>query len=199
MIAHIHGVVKYTFENVCIVESCGVGYEVYCTERDLKSINRKNLDGITLYTKLVHKEDNMELYGFLDRVDLSIFKMLIIVKGIGPKQAMKILSYSKGERIVKAIYNEDIDFLKEISGISKKKAEQIVLELREKIKKKFSIERLVESEKSTEKNIIEAMNALEGLGFTKTEIRKALEKVENIESLEVEKLIESILKNISNL
>ena len=203
MISHIRGKVYSVEENSCIVDNNGVGYEIFCNRRDLNHISSNNLDSIHLYTMLIHREDSMELYGFLNKIDLSLFKLLLIVKGIGPKQAIRILSEAKSDDIINSIYNEDSNFLKEISGIGKKKAEQIILELKEKIKKRYDL-LVSEGERKSfqSEKYLEVVSALESLGFTKKEVRMAMERIMEESSREIEnydtpKLIQKALSLIS--
>ena len=185
MIAHIVGKVYSIEDSSCIIDNNGIGYEVFCNQRDINYISSNNIDSIHLYTILIHREDSMELYGFLNKIDLSLFKLLLIVKGIGPKQALKILSEAKSDDIINSIYNEDSGFLKEISGIGKKKAEQIIFELKERIRKRYDI--LIsgnESIKYNSKKYIEVISALESLGFTKKEVKLAIDKISEEENKE---------------
>ena len=201
MISFIKGKLYSIEEGSCIIENNGIGYELFCSKRDIEYLSRKNIDSIQMYTILIHREDIMELYGFLQKLDLSIFKLLLLVRGIGPKQAIKILSEAKSEDIISSIYNEDSKFLKEISGIGKKKAEQIILELKERIKKRYNemIEKGNIPEYPREK-YFEVEIALESLGFTKREIKKALEGIdkEYFKEVSTAELIQKALNSISD-
>ncbi len=200
MIAHVQGRVNHYYENICIVDNNGIGYEIFCTEKDLNYIIKNEIKDVTFYTKLIHKDDGMELYGFLNRTDLAIFKLLLIVKGIGPKQAIKILNHERGENILRAIYGENREYLHKIVGISKKKAEQIIIELKERIKKSFDIGEVTKEELQGDQEYIDAVKALENLGFTRQEIDRAMEKLNiSAEKLKAEEIIERVLKEISSI
>ena len=202
MISHISGKLFSIEENSCIIDNNGIGYEVFCSQRDIDYISRNSPDDIHMYTILIHREDCMELYGFLQKIDLSLFKLLLIVRGIGPKHALKILSEARSDDIITSIYNEDSDFLKEISGIGKKKAEQIILELKERIKRRYDL--LVSGDDKKEyptEKFIEVESALESLGFTKKEVKAAMDKVmeEYKGNYDIPDLIQKALNVISSI
>ena len=115
------------------------------------------------------REDALDLYGFLNYEELEFFEMLIGVSGIGPKGALAILSIASTETLRKAIGTGDTSYLTKISGIGKKTAEKIVIELRDK---------MGEQEKgSSMQEELDAMEALKSLGYSQNEIREALKKV----------------------
>ena len=174
MIAFLHGVIKELGNNLCIIDVNGVGYEVFCSRRtlgDLRELINNDTPEVELYTRLIHRDECLDLYGFLHKDEYNLFNLLITVSGVGPKQAIKILGNTKVPDIAQAIVYEDTAFLMGLSGIGKKKSQQIIFELKEKLKTAFIVP-------STEGASIymEAISALESLGFTKSESKGAVEK-----------------------
>ncbi len=197
MIGYLNGVIKEVNKNSCIVDVNGVGYEVYCSRRTLSDIEGFNEDESTqvkLHTRLIHREDTLDLYGFLYKDEYNLFNLLITVSGIGPKQAIKILGTSRVPDIVHAIVYEDSAFLMRLSGIGKKKSQQIILELKEKLKESFDVTSV-----ETSSHYIEAISALESLGFSRNESKEAVDKaMASLEdSKDVGKIVENALKNLS--
>ncbi|HWA31967.1 MAG TPA: Holliday junction branch migration protein RuvA, partial [Candidatus Paceibacterota bacterium] len=115
------------------------------------------------------REDAIELYGFMDHDELEFFEMLIGVSGIGPKGALSILGVATIEVLAKAISTGDISYLTKISGIGKKTAEKIVIELRDKLGE--------EAADGTLQGELDALEALRSLGYSQGEAREALKKV----------------------
>lgn len=115
------------------------------------------------------REDVLDLYGFLDYSELEFFEMLISVSGIGPKGALAILGVTSIETLRKAIGTGDTSYLTKISGIGKKTAEKIVIELRDKIG--------TELKGSSLQGELDALEALKSLGYAQNEIREALKKI----------------------
>ena len=194
MIAFLHGVVKELGNNLCIIDVNGVGYEVFCSRRtlgDLRELINNDTLEVELYTRLIHRDECLDLYGFLHKDEYNLFNLLITVSGVGPKQAIKILGNTKVPDIAQAIVYEDTAFLMGLSGIGKKKSQQIIFELKEKLKTTFIVP-------STEvaSIYIEAISALESLGFTKNESKEAVEKALAVtpDEQDVGKIVEAALK-----
>jgi Holliday junction DNA helicase RuvA len=150
------------------VETGGVGYKINVSP-DTLSKTKKLGEEIFLFIHTHVREDILDLYGFLDYPELEFFEMLINVSGIGPKGALTILGIASIETLRKAIGTGDTSYLTKISGIGKKTAEKIVIELRDK---------MGEQEKgSSMQGELDAMEALKSLGYSQNEIREALKKV----------------------
>ncbi len=175
MIGYLKGILAEVNEDSCIVDIGGVGYLVQCsagTLTKLKDILNRDEHTVKLYTKLIHREDVLSLYGFLSRDEHRLFNMLITVSGIGPKQALKIIGMSSPAQIVQAVIAGDDTFLCSLPGIGEKKARQIIFELREKMKRSFG-----EQAADVPTDYTEAVAALESLGFSRTEADNALKHV----------------------
>ncbi len=176
MIGSIKGkIILQTEKHVIIETSSGIGYKVniHLDETSLsESSARQDLVETFFWIHTHVREDMFDLYGFLDLKELEFFEMLIGVSGIGPKGALGILGIASIDTLKKAIATGDISYLTKISGIGKKTAEKIVIELRDKLAK--------ESEKEGGTSLqgeLDVLEALKSLGYSQNEARIALKKV----------------------
>jgi Holliday junction DNA helicase RuvA len=198
MIAYLRGQVVFIDEESCVLDVGGVGYHVYCSQKTIQELKKLSERGeipvATLYTRLIHRDESMDLYGFVQREECVLFNLLNTVSGIGPKQSLRILGARDAQDLVKAVVSEDSTFLMSLAGIGNKKAQQIILELKEKVKKSFDTEITPVSS-----IYIEALSALQSLGFTLVESRRAVEQALNSygESLDVGIIVEAALKLLS--
>ncbi len=133
MISHLKGTLFSKELGSVILDVGGVGYRVYVSSATFSMLPAEAGSSVALFTHMAVRETSMDLYGFLDRDELSFFEMLIGVSGIGPKSALAILSLAPAPTLVSAIAGNDITYLTKVSGIGKKTAEKIVLELKDKI------------------------------------------------------------------
>ncbi len=192
MIAHIAGKITEKFENSVIVDVHGVGYELIISAPDAESVTLD--DEIKFYTYHAVRENAEELYGFSSLAAKRLFQMLISVNGIGPKAAMSILSLSTPEEVRNAIANDDIAFIAKASGVGKKSAERVIVDLRDKVGLPSHYGR---SEAFTAPTVIkgpedEALDALIALGFPLKEATAALADVDP--NLSVEERVRAALK-----
>jgi Holliday junction DNA helicase RuvA len=169
MITHLKGIVIYKDERSLVLENNGVGYKVWTTA----GIVEKSRDGqeLSLWTYLAIREDAHTLYGFTEKDELDFFELLISISGIGPKTALGILNVSSVGNIRKAVSTGDTSHLTKVSGIGKKLADKIVLEL----KGKFGAE---ERDNISLRDEVDAVEALKALGFNQREAREALKDVD---------------------
>lgn len=176
MISLLKGTIESETDKYLILDVRGVGYKVYISGNTFKNLPKPG-EKIKLYTHLYVRENAMDLYGFLNPEELEIFELLIAIPGIGPKGALSVLTVVSIETLKKAIANEESAVLTKVSGIGKKMAEKIVLELKTKIGEEFMGKGV-----GTDS---EAIDALVSLGYKLKEAREALKKVpKNIESVE---------------
>ena len=172
MIGSIRGKIILKTDKFLIVETAGVGYKINASP-DTLSRAKKVGEDVFLFTHTHVREDALSIYGFLDYPELEFFEMLINISGIGPKGALAILGITSTETLRRAISSGDTSYLTKISGIGKKTAEKIVLELRDKIADKIKDEKGGISLRGE----LDALEALKSLGYSQNEAREALKKV----------------------
>jgi Holliday junction DNA helicase RuvA len=183
MIAHLIGKIILRTDKTVVISAGGIGYKVNVAADTLLKIAGK--EEIGLWTHLVVREDSLELFGFLKEEELRFFENLIGVSGVGPKTALGIIGLAPIQTMKKAIATGDLPYLTKVSGIGKKTAEKIVLELRDK---------LGSAEGPELKTAADALSALVSLGYSREEAREALKKVK---SETTEEKIKEALKNLA--
>ena len=190
MIGHVRGIIAEKFNNALIVDVNGVGYEVSVSALDFENCNLN--EEKKFYTYHAVRENTEELYGFSSLMAKKLFELLISVQGVGPKAGMAILSLAEPEEVRNAIANADTGFIAKASGVGKKSAERVIVDLRDKvgIPSKYGAANVKEITKSNEPD--EALDALMALGFSLKEATAALEKVDS--NLAVEERIKLALK-----
>lgn len=169
MIGHISGKILHHDLTYIIVEAGGIGYKVYTTTGTLSTTSEE----ASLWTYLVVREQALDLYGFQTREDLSLFELLLTVSGVGPKSALAILSVARTQDLKRAIASGETSHLTSVSGIGKKVAHKIVLELKDKILDMPS------EDGTTLSSEVEALEALKSLGYREADAREALRAIEN--------------------
>ena len=172
MIGSVKGKIILKTDRFIIVESAGVGYKINISGDTLYKLKKKE-EKETLFWIHTHvREDALDLYGFLDRPELEFFEMLINVSGIGPKGALGILGIATIETLKKAIGTGDTAYLTKVSGIGKKTAEKIILELKDKVSKETGTEK-----SNSLRGELDVLEALKSLGYSQGEAREALKNV----------------------
>ena len=192
MIAHIRGKVEEKFGlNGLIVDVSGVGYEMLVPIPDYEACNLG--EERKFYTHHAVKENSEELYGFSSLVAKKLFELLISVQGVGPKAGIAIMSLAEAEEVRNAIANGDAAFISKASGVGKKSAERVIVDLRDKvgIPSKYGATEVKYGVK-TKDEPDEALDALIALGFPLKEATAALEKVDV--SLSVEERVRLALR-----
>lgn len=191
MIAHLSGTITEKLATSIIIDVNGVGYEVTIPIPDAEETHLH--DQVKFYTYHAIRDSSEELYGFSSLAAKRLFEMLISVNGVGPKAAMSILSLGSPEEVRNAIANTDAAFIAKASGVGKKSAERVIVDLRDKVglpshygatETKFTIAASQPND--------EALDALIALGFPLKEATTALAKVDA--SLSVEERIREALK-----
>ncbi len=191
MIAYLKGEIKEKLEKSIIININNVGYLVNITTTLLSELKEKETTELYIYTKV--REDDISLFGFKTKQELTLFKLLISVSGIGAKTALDIMSKDI-EKIQLAIINEDDQTLSQTPGIGKKTAKRIILDLKNKITIN-NIQKTEEQAGITTQSRNEAIEALINLGYKKAEINKILQEIPT--SLKnTEEIITYFLKNI---
>ena len=176
MIAHVFGKVAEKFNGSLVIDVHGVGYEVSVATNDFDAVI---LDQeVKFYTYHHVREQSEELFGFSSLAAKKLFEMLITVQGVGPKAALSILSLGDAEQVRNAIANADSGFVQKATGVGKKTAERVVVDLSDKVGLPTHYGR-AEAPLQTELNTSdEALEALMALGYTLADATKALENVD---------------------
>ena len=197
MIGYIKGKLLHESNGEIILENNGVGLSITPSAEAYKDIIQNG--GGAVFTYMAVREDDISLYGFKSIEEKNMFLKLITVSGIGPKMGMTVLSNMSLTDLAVKIATSDVKGLSQVKGLGKKKAEMIIVELREKMGeelKEVKVEKNEEIINLKDKDIADAMLALTGLGFAKQECVSVLTKAkaQNIEG--VQALIAFSLKNI---
>lgn len=199
MIAFVRGELVSVEEEKVIVDAGGIGYNVFVSASTLSKLPAEGRE-IKLYTYMNVKEDLMQLYGFMTKDELHVFKLIIGVSGIGPKGGLGILSQLTPDDLRFAVASKDVKAISAAPGIGKKTAEKLILELKDKL----SIEDVL-NHQSEEEHVVnstsmnyevqsDAVQALVALGYGNTEALKAVKQVEIEENMSVETVLKKALK-----
>lgn len=193
MINHLKGKLVEKNPTYVVIECGGVGYFVNISLHTYSLISSS--EEISLVTHLQVKEDSHTLFGFVEKSERQIFRLLISVSGVGASTARTMLSSLAPKQIIDAIAKGDVGTIQSIKGIGAKTAQRIILDLKDKILKVFDMDEVFATPNNTNKD--EALSALETLGFTRKQSEKVIDKIVN-ESPDatVETIIKLALKNL---
>jgi len=200
MYAYIKGKLESRGSDYIIIEAGGVGYLIYTSQTTLQEAGRLEPgQEFKAYTYLHVREDAMDLFGFATNEELSVFKLLLTVTGVGPKVALSLLSAVSPSKFSLAVITDDVRTLTKATGVGNKMAQRIILELKDKIKKEqldlkaagpdLTLEPLVGS------RLAEAVSALMVLGYSQAEASQAVASVYSDE-LGLEEIIRNALKGL---
>jgi Holliday junction DNA helicase RuvA len=187
MIAKLKGKIEYLKDNYAVVDVSGVGYKVFLSVYTFGKV--ASFKEVDFYIHTYVREDILALYGFLTMEELEMFELLIGISGIGPKAAMGILSIADPKTIRTAILNEDASILTKVSGVGKKTAERVILELKNKIAD------MPGHEKDEVIADSDALEALTSMGYSVSESREAL-KLVPVDIKDVGERVKLALKNL---
>jgi Holliday junction DNA helicase RuvA len=187
MIAKIKGTLEYIEDNYAVVDVGGVGYKIFASPHTLGKI--AGAKEVELYTHTQVREDIWALYGFANREELKMFELLISVSGVGPKAGLGILAIADPKTIRTAVLNEDSSILTRVSGVGKKTAERVILELQNKVAD------LPESERKDAMAGNDALDALVVMGYSSGEAREALKMVAK-DVTDVGERVKAALRNL---
>ena len=200
MIQFIRGKLVSVEEDRAIVDVNGVGYGIFMSVQSLSLLPQTGSE-VKIHTYLNVKEDAMQLFGFLTRDDLMIFRLLIGVNGIGPKGGQAILSVLSPDDLRFAVLAGDVKAISAAPGIGKKTAEKLILELRDKLKIEDALEHKVSETvdsgrtgKGADHVQSAAVQALVALGYGSTEALRAVKQVPSDEGTDVESVLKAALK-----
>lgn len=198
MFYYIQGTVELIDGNIVVIDAGGVGYACNSTYNTLSQIEKGKT--ARLYTYPHIREDIFDIYGFATQEELSCFKMLITVSGVGPKAASNILSTVSPEQLAMAVITEDEKMLTQAPGIGKKTAQRIILELKDKMKKEqlasASFKGIDMGVASNGSKAMEAVTALGVLGYSSQEASDAMKGLDT-ETLSLEEIIRQALRAIA--
>lgn len=193
MIAHLQGKLVEKSPTQVIIDCGGVGYHVNISLHTYSLLPAS--DFIKLFTHLQIKEDAHTLFGFVEKSEREIFKLLLSVSGIGANIARTMLSSLDPKQITNAIASGDVVTIQSIKGIGSKTAQRVILDLKEKVLKLYDLDEVSMSQSNTNRD--EALSALEVLGFVRKTSERIVEKiVKEAPESSVEYIIKQALKNL---
>lgn len=193
MITHIQGKVVEKTPTGIVIDCNGIGYEVHISLNTFS--NLPHTENVKLFTHLIVKEDSHTLFGFADQFEREIFRLLITVSGVGASTARTMLSSLSPNQVKEAIALGNVVAIQSVKGIGAKTAQRVILDLKDKILKVYTIDEVFHKPSNTNKE--EALSALETLGFLRKHAEKVCDKIcsENPEAT-VETIIKLALKNL---
>ncbi len=206
MLAYIRGTLEMKLSSYVVIDVGGLGYKIYMSDKGIDNLGNIG-EETKVYTYYRVREDDISIFGFNTLEELKMFELLLGVSGVGAKTAIAMIDVCEPSEFALAVISEDVKTLTTIPGIGPKSAKRIILELKDKIKKEQQIEELemaskvIKSNKEIETGLkvkqaieddnkmLEAVAALQVLGYNKKIIEQAFEKIENKKELTTEELI----------
>ena len=193
MITHLKGKLVEKNPTYLVIECAGIGYFVNISLHTFSKIG--DSENIKLFTHLQVKEDSHTLFGFFEKSEREIFRLLLSVSGIGTSTARTMLSSLSPAQVRDAIALGDVPTIQGIKGIGAKTAQRVILDLKDKVLKVYDIDELSVPSNNTNKD--EALSALEVLGFVRKQAEKVVDKIVGQDpGLSVENIIKFALKNL---
>lgn len=196
MISYIKGTLVEKAPARVVIESHGIGYEILAPLSSYDALGEVGSE-VLVYTHFHVREDSHTLFGFATTKERKLFQMLISVSGIGPRSALTILSGVSVDDFCEAVVREEVSFLTAISGVGKKTAQRLIVELKSRIADEEVTIGVGAGRLSPKDSMAEAIQALTALGFKRPTARKAVEKCisESERELDLEELIRGALRN----
>jgi Holliday junction DNA helicase RuvA len=193
MITQVRGRLVEKSPTEVVVDCNGVGYLLHISLNTFSSLPAD--ENVVLFTHLSVREDAHTLFGFINKTERAVFKLLISVSGVGPSIARTMCSSMTSEEIQNAIASENVPLIQSVKGIGAKTAQRVIVDLKDKILKTFDIDEVSFAKSNTNKD--EALSALEVLGFQRRQSDKIVTSIlkENPDAT-VEKIIKLALKNL---
>lgn len=203
MFYSVKGTLVVCEPSVAVVEACGVGYQLSVSDRCFGRLQNSVGEQVLLFTHLAVREDGVELFGFEEREELELFRLLNTVSGVGPKAALSILSALSPDGVIGAVMAQDAKSLCSAQGIGNKIAQRIILELKDKLSKDKTFAQVAVSAAGasvrpagTNANVAEAVNALTVLGYPRQQAVDAFAAMDT-SGRSVEALIREGLRALS--
>lgn len=195
MISYITGIVESINEDNLVVDHDGIGYRIFMSGPDLQILSQG--DEVKIHTYLNVKEDSMSLFGFLEKDSLDMFKLLINVNGVGPRNAVSIIAACPGDMLQMAVATGDDKVIAQAPGVGAKKAQKVIIELKDKI----DIEEVITSSSGdvmpqASGITHDAVEALVSLGYPQTQASKAVKAIAIDEEMDVEDVLKIALTNL---
>lgn len=187
MIHHLKGQLIEKNPTYVVIECNGIGYYINISLHTFSLI--PDSEAVSLYTHLQVKEDSHTLYGFAEKSEREIFRLLISVSGVGTSTARMMLSSLQPREVIDAIASEDVPTIQSVKGIGAKTAQRVILDLKDKVLKVLGDDEVLVSQSNTNKE--EALSALEILGYNRRQAGKVVEKILKDDP---ESTVESIIK-----
>ncbi len=203
MLSYIIGEVAEISADTVVVENNGIGFNIKTSAMTIDSLPPVG-DMVRIYTYLHVREDAMQIFGFLSKDELEVFKLLLNVNGIGPKGALGILSAISTDDLRFAVLSDDVNLIKSCPGVGAKTAQKLIIELKDKLRLEDAFEMAVKN--NNKKNTVqdntvivmnEAVEALVSLGYSSKDAIAAVKKVENIQNKNSEQILKEALKGLA--
>lgn len=204
MISYIKGELVEMFDDLIVVENNNVGYNIRvpkCVVEEMPATGNT----VKVYTYMYVREDAINLFGFLSRDEVEVFKMLINVSGIGPKGALAILSTMSVDQLRFAVLADDVKVIKSVPGVGAKTAQRLIIELKDKLNLEETFEKALNNskKKKANNNVIlarnDAVEALVALGYSNSEALRAVKLVDNAEEKDADMILKEALKKIATM
>ena len=197
MYAYISGTLTEIGKESVVVDNNGIGYEIYVSGLVVSHLPVIGSE-IKLYTYLHITENIQTIFGFLSKAEKEMFLMLLSVNSVGPKSALAVLSILEVDDLKFAILSEDKNTIKKANGIGDKAAQRIIIDLKDKISIEDAFEEKIskadnEADSAAQMAKSDAVMALNALGYSNTDILKAISKIENINEMETQQIIKAAL------
>ena len=212
MLAYIRGTLEMKMSGYVVIDVGGLGYKLYMSDKGIDNLGNIG-EETKVYTYYRVREDDISIFGFNTLEELKMFELLLGVSGVGAKTAIAMIDVCEPSEFALAVISEDVKTLTTIPGIGPKSAKRIILELKDKIKKEQQIEELTKASKGAKSSketelkvkqaieddnkILEAVAALQVLGYNKKIIEQAFEKIENKKESTTEELIKKGLRMLA--
>ena len=198
MLSYIKGNLELIMENYVVVETGGLGYQIYTSGTSIKNLPPIHSQ-IKLNTYMYIREDEITLYGFVSNEELEVFRLLIGISGIGPKAALSILTALSVNELRLAVVSGDVKAITRANGVGSKGAQRVILDLKDKLKMEDMLDAAYADSISRD-NISEPYNdavlALTSLGYSEYEAVKALGQVPDMDSMNSNQLLKAALRFI---
>lgn len=204
MIAYLKGSIAEIGEGFIVLEVNGIGYELKVTGQTCEVLSGE-VDTVKVHTYMQVKEDDVQLFGFLTKDEMQVFKLLITVNGIGPKGALAILSVLTPDDLRFAVASGDAKAISKAPGVGAKTAQRVILDLKDKLKLSDAFDHLTEDSSGTSVTMgdgaasakSEAIQALIALGYSNTDAVRAVKKAGDTTGMDVEDILKLALKQMS--